>query len=86
MRDVVYKFHGFCTIWLLCNYVVITREASKLFPMVIIPGDGGNQLEAKLNRPRSANIGCAHKRDWFRIWLDVWQLTPGKTYNVIMNI
>jgi len=46
-------------------------------PIIIIPGDGGNQLEAKLNKPPD-NSGCARQSDWFRLWLDVYKLSGRK--------
>jgi len=48
-----------------------------LSPVVFIPGDGGNRLEAKLDRSGCPNLkpSCSAKSDWFRLWLDVWQLT-----------
>ena len=41
---------------------VVVRQKS---PILLLPGDGGNQLDARRS-PGEA--------DWFRLWLDVWQL------------
>jgi lysophospholipase-3 len=49
------------------------RLSSRNSPIVIIPGDGGNQLEAKLNKPPD-NTGCPTQKNWYRLWLDVWSL------------
>jgi len=49
------------------------RPNQQYSPIVIIPGDGGNQLEAKLNKPPD-NTGCPLHKDWYRLWLDVWSL------------
>jgi len=49
-------------------------------PIILIPGDGGNQLEARVtgaglcSGPECLQPECAEARDWFRLWLDVWQL------------
>jgi len=42
-------------------------------PVIIIPGDGGNQLEARLDKPHDPT-GCPQRKDWYRLWLDVWSL------------
>ena len=50
-----------------------------LVPVVIIPGTGGNKLEAKLNRTTVVG-NCDKTSDWYRIWLNVWdKLIAGKT-------
>jgi len=43
-------------------------------PVVIIPGDGSNQLEAKLDKPSTVSWLCSKKADWFRIWLSTANL------------
>lgn len=51
---------------------------ARLAPVVIVPGTGGNHLEAKLTsdyeapRPWCTNF----KDDYFRLWLDVKTLLP----------
>ena len=50
----------------------------KLSPVIIIPGDGGNQIEARLtDKPSAPHWFCAKNSDWFRLWLDPSQLLPG---------
>jgi len=51
--------------------------SSRLSPVVLVPGDGGNQLEARLAKP-SDSTGCPTERSWYRLWLDVWQLRKGQ--------
>ena len=52
--------------------------SSRLSPVVLVPGDGGNQLEARLVKPDD-RTGCPTSSSWYRLWLDVWQLsTDGK--------
>lgn len=52
--------------------------SATLSPVVIIPGDGSNQLEAKLDKSKTVHFYCSKKSDWFRIWLSVTQLVPGE--------
>jgi len=44
---------------------------------VIIPGDGSNRLEAKLDKPSTVSKLCSKKSDWFRLWLDTSSLLLG---------
>lgn len=84
-----------CVLLLIVSCVEV---ALALHPIIIIPGDGGNQLEARLNKPESGAASspfstpplisslsfasnvmknadeCPTKSDWYRLWLDVWQL------------
>jgi lysophospholipase-3 len=48
-------------------------------PVVIIPGDGSNQLEARLDKPSVVSSWCSQKSDWFRLWLDTTNLLLGTT-------
>lgn len=48
-----------------------------LHPVVFIPGDGGNQLEAKLNKTDVVHYICAKtSADYFNIWLNMELLVP----------
>ncbi|GMI52600.1 hypothetical protein TeGR_g6083 [Tetraparma gracilis] len=54
--------------------------ASALHPVLIIPGTGGNRMEAKLDKPddySSVHFYCSKKADWYDLWLDAKQLVPG---------
>ncbi|ERL85318.1 phospholipase A2 group XV [Dendroctonus ponderosae] len=49
----------------------------KLHPVVFIPGDGGNQLEAKLNKSDVVHYICQKTTtDYFNIWLNMELLVP----------
>jgi len=48
-----------------------------LSPIVLVPGDGGNQLEAKLEKSVQDSKGCETHSKWYRLWLDIWQLRQG---------
>ena len=52
----------------------------RLSPVIFIPGNGGSQLEAKLDSPMLAkNYGCSQERTgWFRLWLNIWDLLLGE--------
>ncbi|XP_072135527.1 lysosomal phospholipase A and acyltransferase isoform X2 [Mobula birostris] len=46
-------------------------------PVVLVPGDLGNQLEAKLNKPSVVHYLCAKKtEDYFTLWLNLELLLP----------
>ncbi|KAG5900697.1 hypothetical protein JTB14_038215 [Gonioctena quinquepunctata] len=48
-----------------------------LNPIILIPGDGGNQLEAKLNRSQVVHYVCGkYTDDFFNIWLNMELLVP----------
>lgn len=46
-------------------------------PVILVPGDGGSQLEAKLNKSTSVHYVCAKtSSDFFDIWLNLELLVP----------
>lgn len=47
-----------------------------LRPVVIVPGTGGSQLQAKLNKPSVKHFYCSKTSDWYTLWLSVTQLLP----------
>ncbi|XP_076254816.1 lysosomal phospholipase A and acyltransferase-like isoform X1 [Rhynchophorus ferrugineus] len=74
MSSKIYLSHIF--IYLI---VIIRSEfvKSALHPVILIPGDGGNQLEAKLNKSESVHYICAkNTADYFNIWLNMELLVP----------
>ncbi|CAN6450100.1 unnamed protein product [Victoria cruziana] len=60
-----------------------TASGQLLHPIVVVPGSGGNQLEARLTDAyKPSSVFCrprAHTRDWFRIWFDTSVLVPPLT-------
>ena len=51
----------------------------RLSPVIFIPGNGGSQLEAKVDSSISARtFGCEEREGWFRLWLNVWEMILGK--------
>lgn len=50
---------------------------ANLNPVILIPGDGGSQLEAKLNKSNVIHYICQKAtKDYFNIWLNMELLVP----------
>ncbi|GFS91955.1 phospholipase A2 group XV [Nephila pilipes] len=60
----------------------------KRSPVILIPGDLGNQLDAKLNKATSSRNGGLHKSSgYFNIWLNPWQVfLPGSQWADHMSL
>lgn len=63
---------------ILC--VCIAGASTHLHPVILVPGSGGNQLEARLTPEyKPSSLLCnrrwwcpaKHKDDWFRLWFDL---------------
>lgn len=64
-------FTSFCV---LCISTALTEN---LHPVIFIPGDGGAQLEAKLNKTDVIHYICEKTTtDYFNIWLNMELLVP----------
>ncbi|KAJ3672804.1 hypothetical protein LUZ60_006178 [Juncus effusus] len=53
--------------------ITITNQNSDLHPIIIIPGSGGNQLEARLTSDyKPSGLFCRLQKGsgWFRLWFD----------------
>lgn len=47
------------------------------YPAIFIPGDGGSQIWARLNRTLPPpHFWCYRHSNWFELWLDVRLLVP----------
>lgn len=45
--------------------------------MPTVPGDGGSQIDAKLNKPSTVHYICDKiTKDWFNLWLNLELLAP----------
>lgn len=44
--------------------------------LLLVPGDGGSQMEAKLNKPSVVHYVCDKTSDWFSLWLNIELLVP----------
>ncbi|OQV19903.1 Group XV phospholipase A2 [Hypsibius exemplaris] len=53
------------------------KTSLRLSPVIMLPGDGGSQLQARLNKPSVPHYFCVQKTaDWFDLWLNVELLLP----------
>lgn len=50
------------------------RAVTALDPVILVPGLGASQLEAKLSKTGAPAWYCVKEWDWFRMWLDLSQL------------
>lgn len=60
----------------LLFFIIPCLVEGALRPVVIVPGTGGSQLQAKLNKPSVHHFYCSKTADWYTIWLSVTQLVP----------
>lgn len=74
---------GFCIVLLHiiiynpCVCQLFKESAKPLSPVIFVPGDGGNQMEARFNKPDVVHYLCYRKiDDWFNIWLNLELLAP----------
>lgn len=45
--------------------------------LFLVPGDGGSQIEAKIDKPKTVHWWCQRKSDdWFALWLNLEMLAP----------
>ncbi|KAK4878912.1 hypothetical protein RN001_007058 [Aquatica leii] len=57
--------------------IPLTSVCGNLNPIVLIPGDGGSQLEAKLNKSTAVHYICEKTSStYFNIWLNLELLAP----------
>lgn len=56
---------------------IVTLAFGNLHPVVLIPGDGGSQVEAKVNKTDVVHYICEKTTtDYFNIWLNMELLVP----------
>lgn len=64
---------------LATNRIVPNRPTAldKSVPVILVPGDGGSQFEAKLDKPEVVHYFCDKKTDtYFDLWLNLELLVP----------
>lgn len=44
--------------------------------MSLVPGDGGSQLQARINKTHVPHFWCERESSWFDLWLSVESLLP----------
>ncbi|XP_023217052.1 group XV phospholipase A2-like isoform X1 [Centruroides sculpturatus] len=53
------------------------KPKKQRYPVVLVPGDGGSQLQAKLDKPEVVHYFCNKKTDnYFDLWLNLELLLP----------
>ena len=57
--------------------VATTKGNLNRSPIIFIPGVGGSQLEARLNKTSVPHYVCSKVSDWFDLWLNIHLLVPG---------
>lgn len=58
----------------LDHHIIISMNFFSLF---IVPGTGGNQIDAKIDKPSTRHFYCTKKTDdWFNLWLNLELLAP----------
>ena len=60
----------------LTIFAIVSKSSIAFKPVVIIPGTGGSQLEAKLDKPSVNHFYCSRTSDWYTLWLSLPQLFP----------
>ena len=48
----------------------------RVHPIILVPGDGGNSIEGRLNKTTTVHYICDKVSDWFTLWLNLEQLVP----------
>lgn len=67
------QYVGWSLLLLLLHFSV----SSGLHPIILVPGDGGSQMEAKLDKPSVVHYLCDKKtNDYYNIWLNLELLVP----------
>jgi pimeloyl-ACP methyl ester carboxylesterase len=66
------------SLWILVVMAAVLPVHTAFSPVLLIPGDGGSQLEAKAhNKPSTAHFFCEKTFDWSQLWLSLPSLAPG---------
>jgi lysophospholipase-3 len=53
------------------------KDTFTKYPIVLVPGDGGNQLFSKLNKTSAPHYFCQLKsNNYFLLWLNIEEITP----------
>lgn len=52
-------------------------QVLQAYPVILVPGDGGSQIEGKIDKPEVVHYVCSKKTDyWFSLWLNMELLVP----------
>lgn len=64
---------------LLTCAILGTVANGLLHPVIMIPGDGGSRIEARITKTRGSSAACYWKfwkGDWFELWLNWYFFMP----------
>jgi len=70
MKVIMYVYLG------LLFGVMMVSNGARLHPIILVPGDGGSQVEGRLNKTETVHYICDKTSDWFTLWLNIEQLIP----------
>lgn len=59
------------------SFAVLLGVSFALSPVILVPGDGGSQLEGRGNKPSVVHFYCEKTFDWSSLWLNPASLLPG---------
>ncbi|XP_071174649.1 lysosomal phospholipase A and acyltransferase-like [Mytilus edulis] len=59
-----------------CLILIFYCECKILNPVILVPGDGGSEFVAKLNKTTAPHFWCFRHTDFFSLWLNLDQLAP----------
>jgi lysophospholipase-3 len=65
-----------CDIILILLLVSFALSAAIPHPVLLIPGLGGSQMQARIHRQQSSHWYCQQSSDWYRIWMSMTSLMP----------
>jgi len=50
--------------------------ARRLHPIILVPGNGGSQVEGRLNKTEVIHYICSKTSDWYDMWLNLELMVP----------
>ncbi|GAB1600840.1 group XV phospholipase A2-like [Argonauta hians] len=60
----------------LLSLILTVTFAASINPVILVPGDGGSQITARLNKSSSRYIYCEKRTNYYyTLWLDISQIT-----------
>ena len=63
---------------------IAAADGLLLHPVIMIPGDGGSRIEARLDKTRGPSSVCYWTSDWFELWLNLYYFLP-KTFDCLVD-
>eukprot|EP00092_Neocalanus_flemingeri_P030300 GFUD01032893.1.p1 GENE.GFUD01032893.1~~GFUD01032893.1.p1 ORF type:complete len:428 (+),score=114.78 GFUD01032893.1:54-1337(+) len=63
------------TFVILCVELCLS-DTKRLHPVVLVPGNGGSQVEGRINKTEVVHYVCSKTSDWFTMWLNLELMIP----------